>query len=69
LILRDILIEAVDRITAIETARGEITRIERSSLAEDAQLYQFIIDRLLYRMAGLSDAEAAGLEGRLAKML
>jgi hypothetical protein len=69
LVVRDIIIEAVKRISALEAARGDIARVERSHLAEAAQPYQDLIDRLLYKMAGLSDAEAAGLEERLARML
>ena len=69
LVVRDVIIEAVNRITALEAARGEIARVERSHLAEAAQPYQDLIDRLLYRMAGLSEAEAAGLEDRLTRML
>jgi hypothetical protein len=34
-----------------------------------AQPYQDLIDRLLYRLAGLSEAAAAALEKRLEKML
>jgi hypothetical protein len=69
LVVRDVIIEAVKRITALEVARGDIARVARSRLAEAAQPYQDLIDRLLYKMAGLSDAEAAGLEARLARML
>jgi hypothetical protein len=43
--------------------------VERSKLAEAAQPFQDLIDWLLHKMAGLSDAEAAGLEERLAHML
>ncbi len=35
----------------------------------DAQPYQDFIDRLFYRMAGLTEDESAGLEERLARML
>lgn len=59
----------VDEITKIEAARGDIARTERSALAPEAQPYQNLIDRILYRMAGLTDAEAQGLEKRLENML
>jgi len=64
-----LMVEAVRRITAVEAARGEISRSERSRLAPEAQPYQDLIDRMLYAMAGLSEAEAAGLEERLSRML
>ncbi len=56
-------------ICEIESSRGEITRTERSALAPEAQPFQDLIDRILYRMAGLTDAEAEGLEKRLEGML
>jgi len=34
-----------------------------------AQPYQDLIDRLFYKLAGLSDEEAMGLEQRLSTML
>jgi hypothetical protein len=63
------LIRLVDEITNRERDRGDIARTERSALAPDAQPYQDLIDRLLYRMAGLTEVEAKGLEQRLARML
>ena len=54
---------------AIEAARGEIARAERSKLAPEAQPLQDLIDRLFYAMAGLSDIEAGRLEARLSQML
>jgi len=65
----EVIIEAVQQISAIEKARGEIARADRSTLHPSAQPYQDLIDQLLYRMAGLSDAEINGLEERYAKML
>ena len=41
----------------------------RSALHPSAQTYQDLIDQLLYRMAGLNEAEIAGLQARYAKML
>jgi hypothetical protein len=47
----------------------EIARTERSALAPEAQPYQDLIDRILFRLAGLNDDEARGLEKRLRAML
>lgn len=69
LVVENVLVELVRRITAIEQARGEIARTERSALASAAQPFQDLIDRLLYAMAGLTPSEIAGLEERLARML
>jgi hypothetical protein len=63
------MVRLVDEITKIESARGYIARTERSALAPETQPYQDLIDRILYRMAGLTDAEAQGLEKRLENML
>jgi len=63
------LADLVARITPIEASRGDIARSERSTLAPAAQPYQDLLDRILYRLAGLTDDEAAGLEERLARML
>jgi len=59
----------VDEISKVEAARGDIARTERSALSPEAQPYQDLIDRILYRMAGLTDAEVQGLEKRLEGML
>lgn len=67
--LQDVLVELVQRIMAIEHARGEIARTERSALAPAAQPLQDLIDRILYAMAGLTPTDVTGLEGRLATML
>lgn len=64
-----VIIEAVDRIIAIEERRGEISRAARSTLAPAAKPYQDLIDKIFYAMAGLSETEAASLEERLAQML
>ncbi len=69
LAVQDVLVDAVHRIVAIEQARGEIARTERSALAPAAQPLQDFIDRLLYTMAGLTPAESQALEQRLARML
>jgi hypothetical protein len=59
----------VEQIMRVENQRGEIARAERSALAPESQPYQDLIDWILYCMAGLTDAEAQGLEKRLEGML
>lgn len=68
-LIRDCVIVAVDRITAIEQRRGSISRSDRSALSPEAQPYQDFIDRVFFAMAGLTPEESAGLEERLATML
>jgi hypothetical protein len=68
-IVGQVIILAVEKITSIESSRGEILRSARSALDPAAQLYQDLIDGLIYRMAGLSDSDVQGLEKRLASML
>jgi hypothetical protein len=63
------LVPLVERISRIEAERGDIARTERLALAPEARPLQDLIDRMLYRMAGLTDEEAAGLEDRLSRML
>lgn len=67
--VQDVLVELIRRIIAIEQARGEIARTDRSALAPAAQPLQDLIDRLLHGMAGLTPAEGAALDSRLATML
>jgi hypothetical protein len=69
LAVQEVIVDLVNRIIAIESARGEIARTDRSHLAPAAQPYQDLIDRILYTLAGLSEPEWRGLEGRLAQML
>ncbi len=69
LAVRDFIVELTKRIIQIEKARGEIARTERSHLHPDAQPYQDLIDRIFYRLFGLSDGDAEGLEERLQHML
>jgi hypothetical protein len=63
------MVHLADEITRVESARGDIARMERSALDPEAQPHQDLIDRILYRMAGLTDPETRGLEQRLAAML
>ncbi|MEX0885886.1 MAG: Eco57I restriction-modification methylase domain-containing protein [Phycisphaeraceae bacterium] len=67
--LLDVTCDVVERIIAIETARADMRRADRSALDPAAQPYQDLIDHLFYRMAGLSYDEARALEERLATML
>jgi hypothetical protein len=67
--VRELVVEAVKRIIAIEEDRGEIARSERSSLAPEAQPYQDLLDHLFYEMAGLAEAEWRAMESRLSQML
>lgn len=67
--IRAVIVEAVNRITAIEANRGDIPRAARSSLDPAAQAYQDLIDRIIYSMAGLTPAESVALEARLERML
>jgi hypothetical protein len=69
LAVQDVLVEMARRIIAIEQARGEIARADRSALAPAAQPFQDLIDRLLCGMAELDAEETTGLEVRLAHML
>jgi hypothetical protein len=67
--VRDCVVATVNRIIDVERTRGDIARSERSALAPAAQPLQDLLDRIIYRMAGLTDNEAAGLEVRLETML
>ncbi len=53
----------------MEASRGDIARTEGSALNVRARPYQKLIDAIIFRLAGLTDAEAEGLEQRLSKML
>lgn len=66
---RDVIGEAARRIRLIEVNRGDITRAQRSALAEQAQPLQEVIDHILFRLYGLTDDESAALEERLVHML
>lgn len=67
--VRDVIVAATNEIVAIEAARGVISRRDRSALDPKGQKYQDLIDKLFYRIAGMTDAEASGMESRLAKMI
>ncbi len=68
-VIQSVIIEATNRIIEIETRRGEILRAARSRLAPEAQVFQDLIDKLFYQMAGLTDDESTALEERLGRML
>jgi len=65
----DCIVAIVNQISKIEQQRGTITRAQRSKLSPEAQPLQDLLDRIIYRMAGLTHHEARGLEQRLATML
>lgn len=67
--MSEAIIASVEMTISAETARGEVDKRERASPSVTAQRYQDFTDRLLFAMAGLSEAEARGLEGRLAVMM
>jgi len=69
LVIQNVINRSVDHIIDIETRRGEIPRAARSSLSSDAQAYQDLIDKLFYKMAGLTEGESTALEERLSRML
>jgi hypothetical protein len=63
------MVKLVEQVMTIEANRGEITRAQRSALAPEAQPLQDLLDRMIFRMAGLTDGEAKALLERLVKML
>jgi hypothetical protein len=63
------LIRLVEEITRIEARRGTIARAERSALSPEAQPFQDLLDKILFRLAGLTEVEIERLERRLGKML
>ena len=65
----DCIVYLVKVICEMEASRGDIARAERSALNVRARPYQELIDAIIFRLAGLTDAEAEGLEQRLSKML
>ena len=67
--IKDSLIYLTNKIISIEAQRGEITRSERSALHPEAQLFQDLIDKVLFSLAGLTEKESIQLEERLGKML
>ena len=64
----EFLLAAVQRSIAIETARGEIARAERSALDSQAQPLPDLLDRIRFCLAGLTAEVVWGLEHRLARM-
>jgi hypothetical protein len=68
-VVATVIAAAASRIVEIERQRGEISRRERSALAEEAQPYQNFIDSVLFAMSGITESEAAGLDERLAAMM
>jgi len=56
-------------LAAVNGLAGAAVLTARIALDPKAQPYQKLIDTLFYRMAGLTEDEAAGLEDRLGRML
>lgn len=46
--LQALLVKLVQRICEVETNRGSVSKVARAKLAEGAQPYQDLIDRLLF---------------------
>ena len=67
--LRECVVVIVNHVIDIERRRGDIIRMDRSALSPIAQPLQDLLDRIIYRMAGLTDSEASALEDRLERML
>lgn len=72
--LNELLVHCTDKPLNEATTVNQIINIERdrserSALATAAQPLQDLLDRIIYRIAGLTDAEAKGLEERLSNML
>ncbi len=67
--VRLVLSGLVERIIAVEARRGPITRRQRAGLDPRAQLFQDLIDRMLFAAAGIAPDEAARLVTRLGQML
>ena len=68
-VVRDTLEALSRKIQITERARGEISRHDRAHLDSEAQPFQDAIDLMLFRMAGLSKGDIAGVEDRLTRML
>ena len=64
-----VISETAQKIIHFENARGDIPRSARSALDPKAQPYQHLIDRLFFKMAGLTESESAAIEERLTHML
>ena len=67
--VQEVLVDLVNRIGRAEKSRGEIARADRSRLSNAAQPLQALIDRILFTLAGMSEAESKGVEDRLSRML
>jgi hypothetical protein len=67
--LEHVIIKLVEAIEEKERLRGEIARSARSRLADDAEKYQIVLDRLLLVLLGLGSDKDAYIRTRLAEML
>ena len=63
------IIELVRFIEREEEARGEITRTQRSALAESSSKCQDVLDKLILELVGLGADKHGYIKGRLAEML
>jgi len=68
-VLSNLIGEAARKIIQIENERKGISRSARSALDPKAQPYQDLIDKLFYKLAGLTEIESAAIEERLLHML
>ena len=69
LVLRQVVVDAVEEMKALERDREPMRRRDRSRLSTGAQPFQDFVDHLLFGMAGLDHAEGEGVEKRLAAWL
>ncbi len=56
-------------IRAAEVKRGVITRMERSSLSGESQIYKNVIDEILFRLFGINSADADYIKTSLDAMV
>ena len=67
--IMDCIVYLVKVICEMEASRGDIARAERSALDVRARPSRELLDAIIFRLAGLTDPQAEGLEQRLSKML
>ena len=68
--IMDCIVYLVKGICEMEASRGDIARHRAISLStSEPGPTKNLIDAIIFRLAGLTDAEAEGLEQRLSKML
>jgi hypothetical protein len=62
------IIQLSRQIQSVESNRRSVSRSARAHLDSSAQVFQDVIDRLLFRMVGFSDVDVRALSGRLETM-